>query len=77
LNVKPILTTREGEIVQAGMARSYTKGIEKLFEFVKKYPNLQEVAIAHSTVPQEANTLKKRIATIIAEERIQMFRMGA
>jgi DegV family protein with EDD domain len=77
LNVKPILTMREGEIVQAGMARSYNKGIDKLFEFVKKYPDLQEVAIAHSTVPEEAKNLKKRIATIIDEKRIQMFRMGA
>ena len=77
LNVKPILTMRQGEIVQAGMARSYAKGIERLFEFVKGYPNLQEVAIAHSTVPEEAKALKKRITSIIDEERIQMFRIGA
>ena len=77
LKVKPILTMREGEIVQAGMARSYAKGIEQLFEFVKSYPNLQEVAIAHSTVPEEAKALKKRIASIIDEERIQMSRIGA
>jgi DegV family protein with EDD domain len=77
LNVKPILTMRQGEIVQAGMARSYTKGIERLFEFVKSYPNLQEVAISHSTVPEEAKALKKRIASIIDEERIQMSRIGA
>jgi DegV family protein with EDD domain len=77
LNVKPILTMRQGEIVQAGMARSYAKGIERLFEFVKGYPNLQEVAIAHSTVPKEAKALKKRITSIIDEERIQMFRIGA
>ena len=35
LKVKPILTVRDGEIIQAGMARSYAKGIEQLFEFVK------------------------------------------
>ncbi len=77
LKVKPILTVREGEIVQAGMARSYAKGIEQLFEFVKSYPNLQEVAIAHSTVPEEAKVLKKRIASVIDEGRIQMSRIGA
>jgi DegV family protein with EDD domain len=77
LNVKPILTIRQGEIVQAGIARSYAKGLERLFEFIKSYPNLQEVAIAHSTVPEEAKTLKKSIASIIAEERIQMSRIGA
>jgi DegV family protein with EDD domain len=77
LNVKPILTMRRGEIVQAGMARSYAKGIERLFEFVKGYPNLQEVAIAHSTVPEEAEALRKRIAFIIDEERIHISRVGA
>ena len=77
LNVKPILTMRDGELVQAGMARSYAKGIEQLFEFVKSYPNLQEVAIDHSTVPEEAKVLKKRIASVIDEERIQMSRIGA
>ena len=77
LNVKPILTMREGEMVQAGMARSYAKGIEQLFEFVKSHPNLQEVAISHTTVPEEAKALKKRIASIIGEERILMSRVGA
>jgi len=77
LNVKPILTMRDGEMVQAGMARSYARGIEQLFEFVKNYPNLQEVAIAHSTVPEEAEALKKRIASIIDEKRIRMSRIGA
>ena len=76
LNVKPILTVRDGEIIQAGMARSYTKGIEQLFQFVKNYPNLQEVAIVQSTVPEEAKTLKKRIASIIDEKRILMARLG-
>ncbi|MBN2187021.1 MAG: DegV family protein [Dehalococcoidia bacterium] len=77
LKVKPILTTRDGEIIQAGMARSYAKGIEQLFEFVRNCPNLQEVAIVQSTVPEEANTLKNRIASIIDEKRILMARLGA
>ncbi|MFC2049723.1 DegV family protein [Chloroflexota bacterium] len=77
LNVKPILTIRDGEIIQAGMARSYAKGIEQLFEFVRNCPNLQEVAIVQSTVPEEANALKNRIASIIDEKRILMARLGA
>ncbi len=77
LKVKPILKMRDGEIIQAGMARSYASGIEQLFEFVRSYPRLKEVAIAHSTVPDEAAMLKKRIVSIIDEERIQMSRLGA
>jgi len=33
LNVKPLLTMHKGEIIQAGLARSYTKGIDKLYVF--------------------------------------------
>ena len=77
LNVKPMLTIRDGEIIQAGMARSFAKGMEQLFEFVKKCQNLQEVAIVQSTVPEEANALKNRIATIIDEKKILMARLGA
>jgi DegV family protein with EDD domain len=77
LNVKPILKTRDGELVQASMARSYAKGIDQLFEFVKKYPNLQEVGISHTTVFEEAEALKQRVASIIDEKQIQMFRVGA
>jgi len=51
--------------------------MDNLFAFVKKYPDLTEVAIAHSTVPAEAEMLRKRIASIIDEDRIHMLRLGA
>lgn len=77
LNVKPILKMRDGELVQAAMARSYPKGIDQLFNFVKSYTDLQEVAISHTTVFDEAKALKQRLATVIDEKKIQMFRVGA
>jgi DegV family protein with EDD domain len=77
LNVKPILKMRDGELVQAAMARSYAKGIDQLFEFVKNYPDLQEVGISHTTVFDEAKALKQRLVSVIDEKRIQMFRVGA
>jgi DegV family protein with EDD domain len=77
LNVKPILKTRDGELVQAAMARSFARGIDQLFEFAKSYPELQEVGISHTTVPDEAEALKLRLASIIDKKKIQMFRVGA
>jgi DegV family protein with EDD domain len=77
LNVKPILTMRHGELVQAGMARSYAKGLEQVLEFVKNYPNLREVGIAQSTVPEEAERLKKMLGSVIDEKHILMTRIGA
>jgi DegV family protein with EDD domain len=77
LNVKPIVTMRHGELVQAAMARSYARGIDQVFDFVKKYPNLREVGIANSTVPDEAKALRERIASVIDEKHILMTRLGA
>lgn len=77
LNVKPILKMRDGELIQAGMARSYTKGVQQVFEFVKNYPNLVEVGIAQSTVPEEAEKLKKMLGSVIDEKHILMTRIGA
>jgi DegV family protein with EDD domain len=77
LNIKPILTMHDGEIVQFGMARSYAKGIDKLYELVSSFPDIKEVAIVQSTVPDEAAALEKRISTIIPKEKIIMSRLGA
>ncbi len=77
LNVKPILTARDGEIIQIGMTRSYSRGIDQLFDFVKKFSPVQDVAISHTTVPEEARMLKNRIASIVDEKRIQICRIGA
>lgn len=77
LHVKPLLTMHEGELIQAGLARSYAKGIDKLYEFVKNTKNIKEMAIVNSTVPEEADLLKKRLSSIIAEEKIFMARISA
>jgi DegV family protein with EDD domain len=77
LHVKPLLTMHDGEIIQAGLARSYVKGMDKLYEFVKKAKNVTEVAIVNSTVEEEACLLKKRLSTIIVDEKIHMARLGA
>lgn len=76
LNVKPLITMRDGELLPAGLARTRTKGVERLYELVKSTLNIQELAIVHSTTPGEANSLKERIASILARERIHLARLG-
>lgn len=77
LNVKPILTMKDGEIIQYGMVRSFQKGIDKLAEMIMKTKNVQEVSIIHSTIPEEALKLKNMIKSVISEENIIMSRLGA
>ena len=76
LNVKPLLTMRNGESLPAGLARTRSKGIERLFNFVKDALNIQEVAIVHSTTPDEASSLKERIGSLFTKERIHISRLG-
>ena len=77
LRVKPLLTLREGEIYQTGMVRSYAKGLEHHFQFVEESPDVQEVAIVHSTKPEEATELKKRLSSLVHNERIYIAKLGA
>ena len=76
LNVKPLLTMREGEILPLGMARTRARGVERLIDFVKSALHVQELAIIHSTTPDEASSLKERIAAFLAEDRIHIARLG-
>jgi len=76
LNVKPLLTMRDGELVQAGLARTRGRGVEWLFDFARNALNIQELAIVHSTTPDEASSLKERLASIVDESRIHIGRLG-
>jgi len=76
LNVKPMITMRDGELFPAGLARTRSKGIERLIDFVKNALNIQELAIVHSTTPDEASSLRERIGSIFDERRIHLARLG-
>jgi len=76
LNVKPLLTMRDGELVQAGLARTRNRGIDRLFDLVKNALSIQEVAIVHSTTPDEASSLRERIGAFLAREQIHIARLG-
>ena len=76
LGVKPLITMRDGELFPAGRARTRAKGIERLFELVKNALDIQEVAIVYSTTPDEASSLRERIASIFDRKRIHTARLG-
>ena len=76
LKVKPMIALKDGEVVPAGQARTRTKGIQRLFDFVKDTSNIQDLAILHSTTPDEAQTLAERVDPIFTKERIKFARLG-
>ena len=76
LNVKPMLTIKDGELVPAGRVRSRTKGIDRLFDFVKNAVDIQDLAIVYNTTPDEAQTLVGRMGSVFPKERIRLARLG-
>ena len=76
LNVKPLLSLQDGETVPASRARTRSKGIDRLFNFAKSASNIQDLAIAYNTTPDEAQALGERIGTIFTKERIKLARIG-
>jgi DegV family protein with EDD domain len=76
LNVKPLLTLEEGEVVPRGQARTRSKGIERLFDFVAKATNIQDLAVAYSTTPDEAQTLAERIGSMFTKQPVKIARLG-
>ena len=76
LSIKPILTMHDGELHPAGVARTRAKGIERLINNLKNSVNVQEVAVVHSTTPDDAQTLKERISSFFDRSSIHVSRLG-
>lgn len=77
--IKPVLTFTNGEIVQEGLvhADSYLRLIDRLYEFVRASATIQDLAIAHSTIPDQAEKLKERLGTVFPKEKIHIAQLGA
>ena len=77
LNVKPLLSIKDGEFVPVGQVRSRAKGIERLFDLAKEAGhNIAEATVIHSTTPDEAKSLADRISEFVSPDRIYVSRFG-
>jgi DegV family protein with EDD domain len=65
LNVKPILTSSDGVIRFAGVARTKQRGVNRLLQMMRDEVGKQavHVAIVHADALQEAERLKDRVAS--------------
>ena len=77
LNVMPLLTFHDGDIVRAGLVRTASKGMDKIYDFVKNNIPISELVIVHSKVADQANQLKLRLSEFIQEEKISITELGA
>ncbi|MFC1908347.1 DegV family protein [Chloroflexota bacterium] len=77
--MKPVLTLENGDIVQEGIVHtdSYSRMIDRLYDFVKDGLGTQDLAIAHSAASEQAEELRKRLGLIFNEEKIHITQIGA
>jgi DegV family protein with EDD domain len=77
LDVKPLLTFRDGEIVRAGMVRAASRGMDQLYDFVRSRENIRELVIVHSAAPEQAEALRARLDSVFPAKKITVLKMGA
>ena len=58
-------------------AHSYSRMIDRLYDFVKDCASIQDLAIAHGALPEQAEELRKRLGLIFNEEKIHINQIGA
>tara|TARA_B100000700_G_scaffold216717_1_gene238295 strand:- start:585 stop:1418 length:834 start_codon:yes stop_codon:yes gene_type:complete len=61
LNLKPIITTADGEIVPHSRARSIKKAITSMINDMGDISNVSEIAILHGNVPNTADEIVKQL----------------
>jgi len=76
LQIKPLFTFKNGELVPTGLARTYASGLDKLYKFAQKNAALQDLAIAYTTGREHANQLKTRLGSLFPIEKISVTQIG-
>jgi DegV family protein with EDD domain len=77
LKLKPLVSLKNGMVVPAGRARSRAIGIEKLCNFTRNAQDIEDIAIAYSTTPEDAQNLYQRISSRFKNLNIRLTRVGS
>jgi fatty acid-binding protein DegV len=77
MNVKPLLTFKNGDVVRVGLVRSISRGTDRLIKFVEEKRNITDMVIVHSAIPEQAEKLKTRLGGFFSEQNIEIMKLGA
>ena len=77
LNVKPLMTFHDGEVVRAGFVRTVPQGINRILKFIESRMPISELIIVHSKIPEQADQLKTMATKYIDSNRIIVSQLGA
>ncbi len=76
LRVKPLLSLRDGEVHPEERVRTHAHALERIAQIATSFPRVQEIAVAYSTNPQDAENLRRRLAEAMPHVNIWVARLG-
>ncbi len=76
LNVKPLISIVNGEVVPVENARSQKRALERLVEIVLGSGPIQEIAVIHAAGEDLAQKVKRLLAATLPAEQIVMTETG-
>ena len=76
LRLQPVLTVKDGEAFPVTRARSRQKAIDELCALVSKHERVSDIAIAHTTTPDEADALAERVRSLAPDATLHEVRFG-
>ncbi|MGI2335627.1 MAG: DegV family protein [Dehalogenimonas sp.] len=77
LNVKPVLTLKDGELHPSGQVRSRIKGADRLVEYAGCFSKIEDLWIVHANTENDAQDLAARLGEFFPREKIVISRLGA
>jgi DegV family protein with EDD domain len=76
LNAKPMLTIKVGLLRPTGIERTRAKGIEKMLDNVRKFKNIHDFGIAHSSAQDDAQKLRAQLSVLVDKNHIYISQLG-
>ena len=76
LNVKPILTLRDGEVHPVERPRNRERALRRVAELARELAPFGQLAVVHSTEPERANELREMLSELLPEGDVIMSRFG-
>lgn len=62
LQIKPFISLKDGNILRLGEARTRRKGIDRLYEFLRKLGKLEHLAVLHTNAEDEASQMAREFS---------------
>jgi DegV family protein with EDD domain len=76
LSIKPILTLREGEVYPEERVRTRARGLERIIQAGIRHQNVKLAAVGHSSTPDEAESIRDRVAMAFPNVKVHLIRFG-